>query len=223
MATSLKLIDAEIATFTTDRNKLRDHAQQIGLMIFRHAAPKAVSEDCSGTGDCTRAIKLVEALPTSWGEQMIAWFHSFTPIRVSLKNKKCEYAKEYKDLSPAEKKEQVLAWWKLTLATETPFHEASEERAIREYDDNAIVEMVRRLAKTIEKKAKDGKVKNVAFADSVVAILSALKFEPVAAANSNDEGSESFDQDLKASTAAEDTIVVVPEEETPNQEEKVAA
>lgn len=180
-----KMIDGEIATFTTNRNVLRDHAVKIAMMIFLHAAPKEVSTDADGTGDCTRAVKLVRAMPNSWGGQMIDWFKAFTPIRIKLSDKgtdKCEYDPAYKKLSPAEKKAQAFDWWQIVEANATPFYEVRpEEPAQKDYDFKALVEMVARLSKTIDKKIEDGKVPeaDIMSAKAISAAVAGLKFERV--------------------------------------------
>lgn len=127
-AITLKKIDTEIAAFTTNRDKLRDQAHAIAMLIFLHAAPKEVGPDCQGTGDCTRAIKLAKAMPKSWGEQMVQWFRAYTPIRIVIANEKCEFDPKYKRLTD---KADKLDWWKLEDANSTPFHEASEEPDVK--------------------------------------------------------------------------------------------
>lgn len=113
---TLKTIDNQINTLVANRDKLRDHAQSIAMMIFMHAAPKEVSPDCNGTGDCTRAAVLVGALPKGWADLMKKWFTAVSPIRVNGTN--VGYDKKYLKLSP----ENKLAWWKIAEANETPFH-----------------------------------------------------------------------------------------------------
>ena len=185
MAITLKQIDAELATFTTNRDALQKKAQEIFLLIFRHAAPKEVSEDCDGSGDCTRALKLVKAMPTSWAEQMVTYIRDMTPIRVVPKNDKCEYDPKYKALS----KEEKLAWWKLAEVNETPFYEYSMEREIKIYDESDIEKMFTRVGPAIEKKIKDGVIKPEAieYAKAVARAISAFKVErPVPAPANND-------------------------------------
>lgn len=155
-AITLKAIDKKIATFTTNRNTLRDLGHEIGMMILRHAAPKEVSADCSGSGDCTRALRLIEAMPKSWGEQMTAWFKAFSPIRVVVKNGKCEFAPEYKKLAPAQKPDA----WNLEQAAQTPFYEATEEPDAKPaLDFAALCKLVEGLGKRIATKVEKGEVK----------------------------------------------------------------
>lgn len=187
-AITLRKIDAEIQAFTTNRDKLRDQAHAIAMMIFYHAAPKEVGANCQGTGDCTRGIKLVKAMPKSWAAQMVQWFREYTPIRIVPANDKCEFDPKYKKLSPKDK----LEWWKLELANETPFHEVTDEPdAVRIYDFSQLIKMVEQLSKRIEKKLENDEVKpeDVESAKLISATLSGLHFEKVkveAPANANE-------------------------------------
>lgn len=175
---SLKNIDKAIASFTTNRNKLRDQAHTIAMMIFRHAAP-AELPDCVGSGDCTRALNLVKAMPGSWALQMTEWFKSFTPIRVVEKNGKVGFDPEYRKLKTVEEK---LKWWNLEAANATPFHEVVEEqRPDKVYDFKALVAMVERLGKQIEKKIADGAVpeQDIESAKAIARTVSGLHFSKV--------------------------------------------
>lgn len=164
MAITLKQIDNKIDTFTTNRDKLKALGHEIAMMIIRHAAPAALP-DCDGTGDCTRALKLAKAMPNSWEAQLVAWFKEYTPIRIVTKNDKCEYDPKYKALSPEEK----LTWWKIEDSNTTPFYDfMAEPKADKVYDFKALVEMVTRLGKQIEKKIEDGKVKPEDVADAMI-------------------------------------------------------
>jgi len=196
-----KQIVAQIAKFTTSRDALRQHAHEIGMMIFRHAAPADIT-DCSGTGDCTLAIELVRAMPGSWGTQMIAWFKKFTPIRVVEQSGKCEYDPKYKALvreeMTAEQKAdgnlEKLTWWDIEAANTIPFWEVVEEkRSQEEYDWKKLLALVSRLSSTIEKKIADDKIKpeDVPSAKAMVVKLSGLTFErvetPASAENDTDK------------------------------------
>jgi len=177
-----KDIDKKIATFTTNRDKLRNLGHEIALMIFRHAAPEEVGTGCVGTGDCTRALKLIQALPGSWAIQMADWFKAYSPVRVVEKNGKCEFDPKYKAL---ETRAEKLEWWNLEGAEATPFWELTAEvREVKTYDFNALVEMITRQAKAIKKKIKDGVVapEDVPSAEALVTQLEALHFKRVKAA-----------------------------------------
>jgi hypothetical protein len=189
MAITLKQIDAELATFTTNRDILRDHAHTIAMMIFRHAAPKAVSEDCDGSGDCTRAVKLVRQMPTSWAEQMVKWLVEFTPIRVKLNSRgddRCEYDPEYKKLSGNDK----LAWWKYEEANSTPFYDFAKEREVELRGFDYYMKTLLAMPSRIEKDIKEGKVADAELENvkAIARAVAAFKVERVKAEVSNDDG-----------------------------------
>lgn len=159
-AITLKRIDTQLQSFTTNRDKLRDQAHTIAMMIFYHAAPKAISDDCNGTGDCTRASKLVEALPRGWSDLMKMWFTQFTPIRISSDGKIAGYDKKYGKLDAADK----LKWWKLEDANTMPFHTLTADGGngvtkVLELAD--LIKMAHQLGKRINKIAEDEDDKNV--------------------------------------------------------------
>lgn len=186
MPTTLKQIDAKIATFTTNRAKLQTLGHEIAMMIFRHAAPVAAGADCMGTGDCTRAIKLAKAMPKSWSTQIENWLIANTPIRVVTKNDKCEYDPAYKKLTVEEK----LGWWKLEQANTTPFYELEEpESQTTILDFAALLKLVTGLSTRIEKKIADGQVKpeDVLSAQAVAVALAGLKVEKVVVTATNDD------------------------------------
>lgn len=166
-AITLKQIDDQIATFTTNRKALAALGHNIGMMILRHAAPAEVNDDCQGSGDCTRALKLVKAMPKSWAAAMELWFKAFSPIRVVAKNDKCEFDPKYKKLSKAEK----LTWWKLSEAAETTFLEMEPD--VKNDDPiplEALLKMLEQRAKRIKTDVEEGKV---AEADAPAALLMA--------------------------------------------------
>lgn len=200
MSTTLKSIDKRIAKFTTNRNALRLDAHEIGLLILRHAAPAEAGADCGGgKGDCTRALKLCEAMPKSWAEQMVAWFKAYSPIRVVVKNGKCEFSKEYKALAP----EQKLEIWNIEGATETPFWEASDEPDAKPaLDFAALCKLVEGLGKRIAKKVEDGEVKpeDMESAKAIAKQVSGLKLRRVKPAN--DTSTETGEKPAKKSKVA---------------------
>ena len=156
MTITLKKIDSKIATFSTNRAKLQTLGHEIAMLVFMHAAPKAVSDDCSGTGDCTRALKLAKQMPKSWQTQLENWFKLYSPIRLVTKNDKCEYDPKYKAEKDADVK---LAFWKMAEANETPFFELDEpESASEPMTLEQILAMIPALAKRIESKADKGEI-----------------------------------------------------------------
>jgi hypothetical protein len=171
---TLKQIDGEILTFTTSRKALETHGHNIAMMILRHAAPAEVNDDCSGSGDCTRALKLAKAMPKSWTAGLEAWFKAFSPIRIVAKNDKCEFDPAYKKLS----KEDKLAWWKLEEAAQTTFIdlEPEVEGKTKPLDMAALLALLTRQADSLDKKAEEGKVvdHDVAIATQIAAELRKL-------------------------------------------------
>lgn len=185
MTITLKKIDSKIATFSTNRAKLQTLGHEIAMLIFMHAAPKAVSDDCSGTGDCTRALKLAKQMPKSWQTQLENWFKLYSPIRLVTKNDKCEYDPKYKGEADADVK---LAFWKLTEANETPFFELDEpESASEPLTLEQILAMIPALAKRIESKADKGEVlpDDVPQARVIAKALNALNFAALKAKAGN--------------------------------------
>lgn len=190
MTVTLKQIDTQIGQVKSLGREYNTLIHETALMIFYHAAPKEISDDCVGAGNCTRAVKLVRAMPASMRRTtLIAWFKEFTPIRIKLSDNgdKCEFDPAYKKLS----KEDKLAWWKLEEAGETPFYEIAENvPEEKSYDFAALLKMVERLGSQIQKKVDEGKVKpeDVPSALALVTAVSGLKVERVKpkADNTND-------------------------------------
>jgi len=179
MTITLKKIDSKIALFTTNRAKLQTLGHEIAMLVFMHAAPKAVSDDCSGTGDCTRALKLAKQMPKSWQTQLENWFKAYSPIRLVTKNDKCEYDPKYKGEADADVK---LAFWKMAEANETPFYELDEpESASDPLTLEQILAMIPALAKRIDSKINKKEVVADALeqAAKVSAALKAMTFATV--------------------------------------------
>lgn len=176
---TLKQIDAEISTFVTSRKALQTHAHNIAMMILRHAAPAEVNDDCVGSGDCTRALKLVAQMPKSWAAQMEAWFKAFSPIRVVAKNNKCEFDPAYKKLAKTDK----LEHWNLEEAAQTPFHELTDEPEVggKILDFAALLKLIEQQASRIKKNAEEGKIReeDIPSALAMAEKLSKIKFTRV--------------------------------------------
>ena len=47
------MIDKALVTFTTNRDKLRDAAHEIAMMVFYHAAPSEIGDECTTSVDCS--------------------------------------------------------------------------------------------------------------------------------------------------------------------------
>jgi hypothetical protein len=166
---SLKIIDKNIRTITTNANKLNILIHETAMLVANHAKEH---------GDCTRALTLVKAMPASMRRTMLVmWFDTFTPIRVVLVNDKVGIAKE---------NTKLFKPWDLELGNETPFYTLAEQNPEgKEMDFDKIVALIAGLAKRIEKQADDGKVKedDIASAKAIAAQLSAMKFARVTADN----------------------------------------
>jgi hypothetical protein len=208
MATTLKAIDNKIATFSTNRAKLQSLGHEIAMLIFMHAAPTQISDDCSGTGDCTRAVKLAAQMPKSWQTQLENWFKAYTPIRIVTKNNKCEYAPKYKAEKDVDAK---LAFWKLEEANNNPFYGFEEPESAKESPTLArLLAMIEGLAgridKLADKKEAEGGVIDAdkPQAKMVVAALKAMDFSKIkalaTAAAAND--SATTDDDVEGASKA---------------------
>lgn len=156
--TTLKQIDGAIAKFATSAAALNDQCHAVAMMIFLHAAPKAVGPDCEGTGDCTRAVKLTRAMPASFRRtMMIDWFAKNTPIRMKLSDSgdKCQYDPKYAKLSPEEK----LKCWNLENANSEPFHILADKTPeVKLFDLAAMIKFVESIGKRIDKEIEKGAV-----------------------------------------------------------------
>lgn len=188
--TTLKNIDKAIARFATSAAAVNVMAHSVAMMIFRHAAPEAVGADCAGTGDCTRAVKLVRAMPASFRRtMMIEWFKKNTPIRVKLSDSgdKCEYDPAYKKLTAEEK----VGAWNLENANIEPFYDIAEKTAEEkpEITFEALVKMVEGLAKRITTAVTENKVAahDVLSAQAIVGKLEGLRITRVKPEPANEE------------------------------------
>lgn len=181
MSITLKQIDTRISDVRRLGVEFNQFIHETGMMIIRHAAPKEVNEDCQGSGDCTRAVKLVRAMPASMRRTMlIAWFVAYTPIRIKLSDNgdKCEFDRKYKKLS----KEDKIKAWDVETAAETSFADMSEKvPEEKSYDFAALLKMVERLGGQITKKIKEGKVpeQDIEAAKALSRAVSSIKVERV--------------------------------------------
>lgn len=197
-----KMIDDNIKTFTTNRDALRQLAHDTAMMILYHAAPKTVMEgETSGSGDTTRALKLIKAMPKSWAEQMNTWFKAFSPIRVVHQRDVHGLCVKYKALDKSEKD----AHWKLSEAMETPFWELSEEPDVILIALDKVSGWHTAQAKAWQKKLDENKIDPLAI-PATKALIAALKsmqlvIVPEAPANA-DEAPETPTPALPAPLAA---------------------
>ena len=156
--TTLKQIDSAIAKFATSAAALNEQCHTVAMMIFRHAAPKAVGPDCEGTGDCTRAVKLVRAMPASFRRtMMVEWFAKNTPIRIKLGDSgdKCQYDPKYARLTADDK----LAYWNLERANSERFCELADKTPeVKIFNFAAMMKFVEGIGKRIEKEVEKGTI-----------------------------------------------------------------
>lgn len=170
---SLKVIDRNIRTITTNANKLNTLIHTTLMLIAAHAEEH---------GDCTRALALVKALPASMRKAMVVlWLTTYTPIRVVEKNDKVGMLKEG---------QKGYAPFDLAAGDLTPFYTLAEQNPETEYDFAKLVKMVEAISKRIEKKVSEGKVKaeDVPSANAIVEKINSLSFKrvPVKPAANND-------------------------------------
>lgn len=199
---TLSKIDGEIKSFTTNRDSLLAQAATIAMMIVYHAAPTDCSEDCNGSGDCTRAANLLSAMPKSWQVQYRTWLNDFTPIRVSSDGQKAGYAPEYHKLETAEEK---LAMWDVQGAVETPFYEYSKEPTVEaDFDFLKLKKVPDQMANRISKMIEKGRVpaEDIPSAEALVALLSALNVARVEPVADNDTDSDESEEEAPVENAA---------------------
>lgn len=163
---SLKVIDKNIKSVATNASKLNLLIHNTGILILEHAKEH---------GDCTRALSLVKAMPASMRKTMLVlWFSTYSPIRVMEKNDKVGMLKDTaKGYTPFD----------IEAARETAFFDLAEQNPEKTYDFKALVALVERLGKTIEKKIEDGKVpeEDKASAEAIAAQIKSLNFKRVVA------------------------------------------
>lgn len=177
---TFKNIDKELSTFKLNRDALKSLAHTIAMMIIRNCAPKSVSADCEGSGNCSRALVLVNELPKSWRPMMCQFFAAYTPIRVIPVNDKCGLLDSYKKLATQEEKD---AAWKISEAEENPFFTIPEPDVAdpTQVDFKKLVKMVEGVASRITSLLEENRVRDedVASAQNIVNIVGNLHFSRV--------------------------------------------
>jgi len=179
--TTLKQIDGAIAKFATSAAALNQQCHTVAMMIFRHAAPKLAGSDCEGTGDCTRAVKLVRAMPASFRRtMMIDWFAKNSPIRIKLGDSgdKCQYDPKYSKLTAEEK----LNCWNLENANSERFYDLADKTPEEKiFNLAAMIKFVEGLGKRIEKSIEKGEIPSddMETALALDAKLKALRVTPI--------------------------------------------
>ena len=187
---TLKQIDKQIGTFSTNRVALQHLGHTIAMMIVYHCAPKEVSDDCQGSGDCTRMLKLASEMPKSWQAQLNDWSTAFTPIRFNVSNGKVGFDPKYRKLTAEEK----LEWWKVAEAAETPFFDLAEPDVVaKAMTFEEMVKMVEQLGKRIAKKVENGDVPDdlIPTAEALSERLSSMKIVRINPKNDNEASAKS--------------------------------
>lgn len=134
MPKGLKNIDRAIASFALNAGKLNRQCHLIAMGIMHHAFT---------TGDCTRALALVKAMPASMRRTMlIAWFAKYSPITVKLGDDEKVGLNKGKTANPFD----------LEGADAEPFYELAEKIAEgKPFDLATAIKMVEALSKRIAK------------------------------------------------------------------------
>ncbi len=170
-------------------SQVRSNGDKFNSLI--HETAMLAATHAQEFGDPQYAQSLVMACPASMRRSMvILWFSQFTPIVV--KDSADWNAKMHKQSS------SLYVPFDLEAGDMTPFWllaEQNKEGGV--YDFDKLVEMVKRLGKTIQKKIDDGKVADadVESAQNIVTTISGINFvkvahiEPKTESNSN-EGSD---------------------------------
>jgi hypothetical protein len=177
---SLKKIDANLVRITTNGDKLNVLIHQTAMLIMKHATK---------SGDCTRALALVKAMPASMRRTtLIAWFTKYSPIRIVFQNDAVGMLK---------KDDKGYTAFALDKAEANPFYKIAENNAepgLLDFDK--FIKMIQGMAKREAAKADEGKVKpeDVASIKAACEMLASLKFQRIEPAN--DE--KPADQDDKA-------------------------
>lgn len=163
---SLKIIDKNLRTITTNAAKLNGLIHETAVLIAEHAQEH---------GDCTRALKLAKAMPASMRRSMLVkWFETYTPIRVRISNDRVGLlAKDAKGYTPFD----------IEAGKANPFYELAERNPEREYTFEDLAKQVERLAATIERRIESGRVPkaDIPSAQAIVTKVRGLKFARVRA------------------------------------------
>lgn len=131
----------------------------------------AIMQHAKDHGDCSRALRLVEAMPASARRAaLIQWFGKYSPIAVT-------YAKEADKRRVGLRKPGTQGYnaFNIDAAREHPYYEkqvANEEAALFGLED--FNEKILRLADFADKRLKEGKVK-AADATALRAKLAAVR------------------------------------------------
>lgn len=165
---TFKMIDGEIAQFSTDANTLNERAHYINVLILKQLAPTFCGDDFQGSGDMSRVPRMVMAMPASWRRtEEIRWWQENTPCRVKYSNGNVQsfgfdrryiaLAKKHKNDPEALEAARKL-WWNPEQALSVPFFamaEKNSEQDVSELTIDEVLKMVHALGKRIGKKAEE--------------------------------------------------------------------
>lgn len=145
MVMSLKKIDAGIVSIARNAETMNADIQTIAVAILEHA---------QAHGDCTRALRLVQALPKSFRRNLlITWFATYSPIGMNVNTGKVGFHKANSKLfRPFDIKTAKTVMW---------YNQPQQEA--EDLPDTTIVdvrEAVSKLVKRLQKKLDDGDVAN---------------------------------------------------------------
>ena len=164
------------AYITSNSQKLNEYIHETALLIFDHAV---------ATGDCRMVKDLYDSMPASFRRQkMLDWFKEFSPIRFNSSTGKVGLLTE---------KQKGFTPFNRESAVETPWYTLADlDPEAKTYDFAALVQMVSRLSKQIEKKVEDGLVpeEDIPSAHAIaqkIAKLDLKRVKPVEPANEQAE------------------------------------
>lgn len=178
-----KALARKIALVRASGDKLNKLIHETGMAALKHA---------HAHGDAQYCQQLVMACPASMRRSMlIAWFGKYSPVVV--KDSQDWTAKIHKQDS------KLFVPWNIEAADNEPFYVLAEKNPEKVYDFKALVAMVERLGKAIEKKVADGKVpdEDIPSAENIATVIQGLSFKRIAVSspaneekNSDDKGQE---------------------------------
>lgn len=175
--TGLTEIDANIVSVARNAKDLNTLIHVTAMMIINHAKEH---------GDCSRAQKLLFALPASMRRTMLEqWFHTYTPIVVRHKEPTWNSALR----KPTDKK---YVEWNIEGADAEPFYqlaEATPEATVKTFAE--LVKMFEALGKRIDKMIEKGEVveDDMLSAQSMALQIQGMTFAKVPTPDAdNDEG-----------------------------------
>jgi len=167
---SLKKIDNNIFRIARDGEKLNLLVHATAMMVMNHAMK---------SGDCTRALTLVTAMPASYRRTtLVKWFDKYSPIRVVLANNVVGMLK---------KDEKGYKAFDTVKADAEPFYTIAEKTPEEKppLDLAGLRKWVEQQAKALEKRADEGKIaeSEIVTAKALAKQLRAIKVTHVSADN----------------------------------------